>query len=69
MAAAKMLKKRESDLKGTITLLFQPAEEGGAGTGLLLPDCLQKQTGMGANHPGIFNLPAEGGSPIFIVAF
>lgn len=30
-AAAKILKARESELKGTVVLLFQPAEEGGAG--------------------------------------
>ena len=30
-AAAKVLKARESKLPGTVLLLFQPAEEGGAG--------------------------------------
>lgn len=30
-AAAKLLKDREEDLGGTVLLLFQPAEEGGAG--------------------------------------
>ena len=30
-AAAKILKERESEIGGTILLLFQPAEEGGAG--------------------------------------
>jgi len=31
LGAARLLKSRESDLKGTVKLLFQPAEEGGAG--------------------------------------
>ena len=31
LGAAKILKERESELKGTVKLFFQPAEEGGAG--------------------------------------
>lgn len=31
IGAAKMLKERESELQGTVRLVFQPAEEGGAG--------------------------------------
>ena len=31
LGGAKILKKRESELKGTVKLIFQPAEEGGAG--------------------------------------
>jgi len=31
LGAAKLLKERESEFKGTVRLLFQPAEEGGAG--------------------------------------
>ena len=31
LGAAKLLKESEADLKGTVKLLFQPAEEGGAG--------------------------------------
>ena len=31
LAAAALLKAREADLGGTVLLLFQPAEEGGAG--------------------------------------
>ena len=31
LGGAKMLKKREAELKGTVKLIFQPAEEGGAG--------------------------------------
>lgn len=30
-AAARLLKAREAELGGTVRLLFQPAEEGGAG--------------------------------------
>ena len=30
-AAARLLKAREAELPGTVLLLFQPAEEGGAG--------------------------------------
>ncbi len=31
LGAAKILKRRESEIRGTVKLLFQPAEEGGAG--------------------------------------
>ena len=31
LGAARLLKERESDLQGSVKLLFQPAEEGGAG--------------------------------------
>ncbi|MBM81423.1 MAG: peptidase M20 [Planctomycetaceae bacterium] len=31
LGAARLLKEREADIKGTVKLLFQPAEEGGAG--------------------------------------
>src|SRR5262249_53923474 len=31
LGAARLLKQREAELRGTIRLLFQPAEEGGAG--------------------------------------
>lgn len=31
LGAAKLLKERESELRGTVRLIFQPAEEGGAG--------------------------------------
>ena len=36
LGAAKLLKERESDLKGTVRLLFQPAEEGGAGGDVMI---------------------------------
>jgi IAA-amino acid hydrolase len=31
LGAARLLKERESELNGTVLLVFQPAEEGGAG--------------------------------------
>ena len=31
LSAARILKQRESEIKGTVKLIFQPAEEGGAG--------------------------------------
>jgi len=34
LGAAKLLKEREADIKGTVLLVFQPAEEGGAGARL-----------------------------------
>lgn len=38
LGAAKMLKAREGELKGTVKLLFQPAEEGGAGGKLMVEE-------------------------------
>jgi IAA-amino acid hydrolase len=35
LGAAKVLKQNESKLKGTVRLIFQPAEEGGAGGRLM----------------------------------
>ena len=31
LGGAKLLKRREAELRGTVKLIFQPAEEGGAG--------------------------------------
>lgn len=36
LGAAKLLKEREDELKGTVLLVFQPAEEGGAGADLMI---------------------------------
>lgn len=36
LGAAKLLKQHEAALKGTVKLLFQPAEEGGAGGDLMV---------------------------------
>ena len=38
LGAAKMLKRREGELKGSVRLLFQPAEEGGAGGKLMVEE-------------------------------
>ena len=38
LGAAKLLKKREGELKGSVRLLFQPAEEGGAGGKLMVEE-------------------------------
>lgn len=38
LGAAKLLKKHEAELKGTVKLLFQPAEEGGAGGDLMVQE-------------------------------
>mmetsp|Transcript_78942 Transcript_78942/g.118656 ORF Transcript_78942/g.118656 Transcript_78942/m.118656 type:complete len:463 (+) Transcript_78942:19-1407(+) len=52
LGAAKILKGHESKLKGTVRLIFQPAEEGGAGAfmmaqeGVLLSPPVQKVFGM-----------------------
>ena len=35
LGATKLLKDKESEINGTIKLLFQPAEEGGAGGKLM----------------------------------
>jgi len=36
LGAANLLKAREKELKGTVKLLFQPAEEGGSGGELMV---------------------------------
>ena len=36
IAAASLLKKREAELPGTVVILFQPAEEGGAGAKMMI---------------------------------
>ena len=38
VAAAKYLKTHEAELQGTVRLLFQPAEEGGAGAKLMVDE-------------------------------
>eukprot|EP00889_Picochlorum_renovo_P006944 jgi/Picre1/33974/NNA_001451.t1 len=38
LGAARMLKERESSLQGTVKLLFQPAEEGGAGGDVMVKE-------------------------------
>jgi len=52
LGAAKILKQHEKDIKGTVRLIFQPAEEGGAGAfmmsqeGVLQSPPVQKVFGM-----------------------
>lgn len=38
LGAAKILKRHEKDLKGTVKLVFQPAEEGGAGGDVMVKE-------------------------------
>ncbi|HVZ49134.1 MAG TPA: amidohydrolase [Gemmatimonadaceae bacterium] len=38
LGAARLLKEREAELKGTVRLIFQPAEEGGAGGDLMVKE-------------------------------
>ena len=50
-AAAKMLKARESELPGTVVLLFQPAEEGGAGAQRMVQEgALEGVAGVFGEH-------------------
>ena len=44
LGGAKMLKKRESELKGSVKLFFQPAEEGGAGGERMVKEGLHEFT-------------------------
>ena len=44
LGAAKLLKRRESSLNGTVYLAFQPAEEGGAGAARMLENGLVAMT-------------------------
>jgi IAA-amino acid hydrolase len=38
LGAAKLLKQREQQLQGTVLLVFQPAEEGGAGADVMIKE-------------------------------
>ena len=38
LGAARILKEHEAELKGTVRLIFQPAEEGGAGGELMVQE-------------------------------
>ena len=38
LGAARLLKKHEAELSGTVRLIFQPAEEGGAGGELMVQE-------------------------------
>ena len=41
LGAAAVLKRREADIIGTVRLVFQPAEEGGAGGKRMVEDCAE----------------------------
>ena len=53
LGGAKLLKKRESELKGTVKLIFQPAEEGGAGGERIV------QEGVVTGSPSLQQAPAQ----------
>lgn len=38
LGAAKLLKEHEAELQGTVLLVFQPAEEGGAGADVMIQE-------------------------------
>ena len=48
LGAARLLKAGEARLAGTVRLLFQPAEEGGAGADLMI-----KEGAAGQQKPGL----------------
>ncbi|KAJ8633517.1 hypothetical protein MRB53_026853 [Persea americana] len=77
LGAAKLLNQRKESLKGTVRLLFQPAEEGGAGAFHMIKEGalggaeaifgmhvdFQRPTGSIASHPG----PTQAAVCFFIV--
>lgn len=77
LGAAKLLNQRKESLKGTVRLLFQPAEEGGAGAFHMIKEGalsgaeaifgmhvdFQRPTGSIAHHPG----PTQAAVCFFIV--
>jgi len=56
LGAARLLKEGESRLKGTVRLLFQPAEEGGAGGKAMVDDGLMDRFNIGEVY-GMHNFP------------
>ncbi|XP_062105375.1 IAA-amino acid hydrolase ILR1-like 4 [Humulus lupulus] len=62
LGAAKMLKTQEKELQGTIVLVFQPAEEGGAGAVKVL------DSGVLDNVKAIFGLHVANGVPVGVTA-
>lgn len=46
LGAAKLLKPLESRIKGTVKLVFQPAEEGGAGGDLVVKEGVERKKYM-----------------------
>ncbi|KAJ7951670.1 IAA-amino acid hydrolase ILR1-like [Quillaja saponaria] len=62
LGAAKILKEHEEELKGTVVLVFQPAEEGGGGAGKIL------EAGILENVSAIFGLHVAHNLPVGVVA-
>ncbi|XP_058780586.1 IAA-amino acid hydrolase ILR1-like 4 [Vicia villosa] len=62
LGAAKILKQHEKDLQGTVVLVFQPAEEGGAGAKKIV------DAGVLQNVSAIFGLHIVPGIPLGEVA-
>ncbi len=50
LGGAKLLKKREAELKGTVKLIFQPAEEGGAGGERIVQEGTRLDTVVHVGH-------------------
>ncbi|GMH18062.1 hypothetical protein Nepgr_019903 [Nepenthes gracilis] len=62
LGAAKMLQERHHDLKGTVVLIFQPAEEGGGGAKKMV------EAGVLENVDAIFGLHVTSNFPIGMAA-
>ena len=52
LGAARLLKAGEARLAGTVRLLFQPAEEGGAGADLMIKEGVSLAATAWAAHEG-----------------
>ncbi|KAG8081066.1 hypothetical protein GUJ93_ZPchr0007g5024 [Zizania palustris] len=62
LGAAKLLQQRKNDLKGTVKLVFQPAEEGGGGAYYVL------QEGVLDDVSAIFGMHVDPALPVGVVA-
>ncbi|GFP94326.1 iaa-amino acid hydrolase ilr1-like 5 [Phtheirospermum japonicum] len=62
LGAAKLLNHRKDKLKGTVRLLFQPAEEGGAGASYMVKE------GALSNAEAIFGMHIDFGEPTGTIA-
>lgn len=63
LGAAKLLKDHESELKGTVKLMFQPGEEMGYGSKTMIDDGLagEPQSGRRHGHPHFLHHPGGPG--------